>query len=108
MNTITSALTALFDRIPRRHSAENVKEINGIANDYESLLMDIEATNPFYETNIPSFFDELETARTLIKKSTDNKASKKMKDAFFDEASGTMKDSIEKLITLYGDGTRTS
>lgn len=108
MNTITSALTALFDRIPRRHSVENVKEINSIADDYESLLMNIEATNAFYEKNIPSFFDELETARTLIKKSTDNKASKKLKDEFFDEASGTMKDSIEKLITLYGDGTRTA
>lgn len=108
MNTTTSALSALFDRIPRRHSVENVKEINGIADDYENLLMKIEATNGFYEKNIPPFFDELENARTLIKKSTDNKASKKMKDELFDEASGTMKDSIEKLTALYGDGTRTA
>jgi hypothetical protein len=108
MNTTTAALTTLFDRIPRRHSVENVKEINGIANEYEDLLMAIEATNSFYEKSIPPYFDELETARALIKKSTDNKASKKMKDEFFDEASGTMKDSIEKLISLYGDGTKTA
>ena len=43
-----------------------------------------------------------------IKKSTDNKASKKMKDSLFDEGSGNLKDSIQKLMDIYGDGSRTS
>ena len=107
MNPTTSALTALFNRIPRRHSAENIKEINSIVAEYEDLLINIEAVNVFYEKSIPSFFDTLETVRATIKKSTDNKASKKTKDNYFDEASGTLKDSIQELIAFYADGSRT-
>ena len=44
-----SALTALFNRIPRRHSIENVKDIYGIVNEYEMILVNIEAINSFYE-----------------------------------------------------------
>lgn len=104
---VPSVLTALLNNIPRRHSLENVKEIYGMVTEYEDILMTIEATNHFYEKNISSFFDDLETVRAYIKKSTDNKASKKNKDIFFDNASGQFKDSIEALIILYGDGTRT-
>jgi hypothetical protein len=43
----------------------------------------------------------------LIKKSSDNKASKKMKDSYFDEASGNLKDTMEALTSFYADGTRT-
>jgi hypothetical protein len=107
MNSTTSALTALFNRIPRRHSAENLKEINSIATEYEDILINIEAINAFYEKNIPPFFDTLEEVRATIKKSADNKASKKTKDNFFDEASGTLKDSMQELITFYADGIRT-
>ena len=107
MNQTTTALTALFDRIPRRHSIENVKDINTIIVEYEALLKDIEATNTWYEKNTPVFFDELDTVRSTIKKSTDNKASKKNKDSYFDEASGILKDSMESLIDLYADGNKT-
>ena len=106
MDQVTSALTALFDRIPRRHTVENVKDINSILAEYENLLRDIEAVNDFYEKNTPVFFDELDAVRSTIKKSTDNKISKKSKDNFFDEASGKLKDSIQALIEVYADGSR--
>ena len=108
MNSTAAALTALFDRIPRRHSLENVKDINSIVTEYEELLMSIEAENPYYEENIPLFFDELDAVRTGIKKSTDNKASKKSKDIFFDEAAGALKDTVQALISLYADGNGTA
>jgi len=107
MNSTTAALNGLFDRIPRRHSADNVKEIYDIMNEYEDLLITIEAVNTFYEKKVPIFFEELETVRATVKKSNDNKASKKNKDNFFDEASGTLKDSIQALIQMYGDGSNT-
>ena len=108
MDTTATALQSLFNRIPRRHSLENVKDINSILTEYEDLLITIEGINPFYEKNIPVFFDELENVRAAIKKSTDNKASKKMKDSLFDEGSGNLKDSMQKLMDIYGDGSRTS
>ncbi len=104
MNSITAALNELFDRIPRRHSSENVVEIISIVTEYEDLLITIEAINAYYEKNIPPFFDELEIVRATIKKSTDNKASKKLKDNFFDDASGSLKDSMQALLVLYSDG----
>ena len=107
MNTTTAALTGLFNRIPRRHSAENIKEINSIAADYEDLLIKIEAVNAYYEKKIPVFFDDLEEVRAAIKKSADNKAAKKTKDIFFDEGSGKLKDSIQALIAVYDDGMKT-
>ncbi len=106
MNSTTAALTALFNRIPRRHTTDNVKDINGIVTEYEDLLISIEAVNDFYEKNIPAFFDDVEAVKAAIKKSIDNKASKKNKDVFFDEASGALKDSIQGLLALYADGKR--
>ena len=106
MNSTTAALTELFSQIPRRHSTDNVKDINSIIASYEELLKNIEAENEWYEKNIPVFFDELNTVRSTIKKSTDNKASKKNKDGFFDEASGNLKDSMQALIELYADGKK--
>ena len=108
MNSTTTALTALFNRIPRRHSIENVKEINSIVAEYETILINIEAINTFYEKTTPAFFDGLDTIRAAIKKSTDNKASKKNKDIFFDEASGLLKDSVEAMMAIYEDGNRTA
>ena len=87
---------------------ENVKEINDILAEYEDLLISIEAVNSFYEKNIPAFFDELEAVRVTIKKSTDNKASKKNKDSLFDEGSGNLKESMQELMELYADGKRTA
>jgi hypothetical protein len=108
MNTSTAALTALFNRIPRRHSLENIKDINSIVTEYENLLIKIEAENTYYEKNIPVFFDELDGVRATIKRSADNKASKKTKDSFFDEASGALKDSMQALMEVYADGSRTA
>jgi len=105
--TIKETLTALFDRIPRRHSTDNVKEINAIIAEYEDCLQSIEAINAFYEQNTPAFFDELDNIKATVKRSNDNKASKKLKDTLFDEASGLLKDTVQALITLYGDGNRT-
>jgi len=104
MNLTATALTALFNRIPRRHSLENVKDISSIVTEYETILINIEAINPFYEKNIPVFFEDLDTIRAAIKKSTDNKASKKNKDSFFDEASGVLKDSIQPVVRLSCQG----
>ena len=108
MNSTTTALNSLFNRIPRRHSADNIKDINGIVTEYEDLLITIEAVNSFYEKSIPPFFDEVENIKSFIKKSNDNKASKKTKDSFFDEASGALKDSMQALIEVYADGNRTA
>lgn len=107
MNSIKAALTILFNKIPRRHSIENIKDINSILTEYEDLLKVIESINSFHEKNTMVFFDDLDSVRKKIKKSTDNKASKKMKDNFFDEASGDLKDSMQVLIKLYADGNET-
>ncbi len=106
MKPSATVLTALFNRIPRRHSVENIKDINSIIAAYEDLLMSIEAVNQFYEKNIPPFFNDAETVKAAIKKSADNKISKKNKDDFFDEAAVGLKDSLEALIILYADGNR--
>jgi hypothetical protein len=108
MNTILKALQELFNKIPRRHSLENIKEIYSILTAYEDQLIAIEAVNDFYEKNIPVFFNDLEDVRAIIKKSTDNKASKKTKDNLFDEGSGQLKDSMQKLMDIYGDGNQTA
>jgi hypothetical protein len=104
MDNITSTLKDLYNRTPRRHNDENIKEINCIVTEYEDVLIAIEAINPYYEKQIPSFFDKLEEIKLMIKKSNDKKISKKSKDDYFDEAAGNLKDSIEKMIVVYGDG----
>lgn len=106
MNQTTAALTALFNRIPRRHTADNVKDISSIIAEYEDILKNIEAINAYYEKNTPVFFDQLDSVRSTLKKSTDNKASKKNKDNFFDEASGMLKDSMQALMKVYADGSK--
>ena len=78
-----------------------------MVDEYENILIKVEAVNPYYEKNIPLFFNDLDTIRATIKKSTDNKASKKNKDIFFDEASGLLKDSIQAMMNMYDDGNRT-
>jgi hypothetical protein len=101
MNTTTTSLNELFERIPRRHSPDNVKEMYNILDEYESLLQAIEAESPVLEKKVAPYFDSLEPIRALIKKSSDNKASKKIKDNFFDEASGSLKDSVQSVIDFY-------
>jgi hypothetical protein len=100
MNNISVQLNQLFERIPRRHSSDNVKEIYNILDEYEDMLREIE-TEPAYEKDIAQFFDELEPIRAIVKKSNDNKANKKTKDNLFDEASGNLKDTMEALKQFY-------
>jgi hypothetical protein len=100
MNPISQKLTDLFNRIPRRHTTDNVKDIYLILNDYETLLQEIEA-DPEFENQVSVFFEDIEPILNLVKKSTDNKASKKQKDEYFDEASGSLKDAIEALRKIY-------
>src|SRR6476620_9440074 len=99
MSTNNEQLQELFDRIPRRHTADNVKEIYGILDAYEDLLTTLEA-NARYEQLVAPFFASLDPIRTTLKKSNDNKASKKQKDDLFDEGSGMLKDSMKDLMGL--------
>ncbi|MCP9751236.1 hypothetical protein [Ferruginibacter sp. HRS2-29] len=107
MNSTSTQLDELFNKIPRRHTAENVKEIYSILDEYEELLQSIEAENDFYEKNIAEFFDALDPIRATVKRSSDNKNSKKTKDDLFDQASGDLKDTVQALIEFYEDGKRT-
>ena len=104
--SISNEITALYDRIPRRHTTDNVKDIYGIIEEYEDILIRIESINSFYEQNIGTYFDVATSAKAAIKKSTDNKASKKNKDSFFDEGSGILKENMQKLIGWFEDGKR--
>ena len=97
MNEIEVQIKQLFDRIPRRHTSDNVKEIYSILDAYEDLLKSMEEDNRYEQLVVP-FFEALDPMRATIKKSNDNKASKKSKDVLFDEASGALKDTIEELI----------
>lgn len=99
MNDIDVKLKELFDRIPRRHTPDNVKEIYTIVDAYEELLITLEA-DARYEKQVVQFFEALDPIRATIKKSNDNKASKKTKDALFDEASGALKDTIQEAMQL--------
>jgi hypothetical protein len=99
MNEIKEKIKELFDRIPRRHNTENVKEMYSILDTFEDLLKMMEADDR-YEKRVARFFETLDPIRATIKKSNDNKASKKTKDILFDEASGNLKDTIEELMQL--------
>jgi hypothetical protein len=103
MNEIKEHIKQLFDRIPRRHTSDNVKEMYSILDSYEDLLKDIEGDARFEKQVVP-FFEVLEPIRATIKKSNDNKASKKAKDMLFDEGSSALKDNIEALLQLIGPG----
>ena len=99
MNEIERKLRDLFHRIPRRHNAENVKEIYSILDAYENLLQTME-TDEHYAKEVGPFFEALDPIRATIKKSQGNKVSKKAKDVLFDEASGALKDAMEEAMKL--------
>ena len=86
MSEIGQNLTALFQRIPRRHTADNVNEIYSILDEYEDVLKTME-TDQRYEKHIAVLFESLDPIRATIKKSNDNKASKRAKEILFDQAS---------------------
>jgi hypothetical protein len=106
MNQYKEQLQDLYNRIPRRHTAENLQEINNIINDYEEILGKIESENSWFEKNTASFYPSLDLIRGNIKSSNSNKYAKKTKDGLFDEASGSLKDDILSLIAVYDAGTR--
>lgn len=99
MTETAQKLNDLYSRIPRRHTADNVKEIYAILDEYEDLLKEMEADSR-YEPIIAAYFDDLDPIKATIKKSNDNKASKKNKDVLFDEASGALKDAMDNLRNL--------
>ncbi|MEO5999078.1 MAG: hypothetical protein ABIN89_20050 [Chitinophagaceae bacterium] len=100
MEPYTSELEVLRNRIPRRHSPDNVKEMNNITDEYEQILRNVEAIDAEYEKHTANLFADLDPIRAKIKMSTSNKASKKMKDQLFDEASGSLKDSLQNLLEI--------
>lgn len=99
MNEIKEKIEQLFNRIPRRHTSDNVKEIYSILEEYEYVLKSMEA-DARYEKQVAPFFDVLDPIRATIKKSNDNKASKKAKDVLFDEGSGSLKDTMDELLKV--------
>lgn len=99
MNEIAQKLEELFRRIPRRHTADNVKEIYSILDAYEDVLKVME-TDARYEKDIAGLFEALDPIRATVKKSNDNKASKRVKDVLFDEASSQLKDTMEAAMKL--------
>jgi hypothetical protein len=99
MNENHEKLRDLFNRIPRRHTADNVKEIYNILDEYEDVLKDMEADER-YSASVTPLFDALDPIRATVKKSNDPKASKKGKDVLFDEASGALKDAVEEAMKL--------
>ncbi len=99
MNEIRQKLSELFQRIPRRHTADNVKEMYSILDTFEELLKTMEADER-YEKQVGRFFEAIDPIRATVKKSNDGKASKKAKDVLFDEASGALKDTVEETMQL--------
>lgn len=78
MNEFKEKINELFDRITRRHTTENVKEMYSILDAYEDLLKSMEEDDR-YEKQVAPFFEALDPIRATIKKSNDNKASKRQK-----------------------------
>ena len=99
MNEAHEKLQDLYNRIPRRHTADNLKEIYSILDEYEDVLKEMEA-NERYSEKVAPLFEPLDAIRATVKNSNSPKASKKGKDTLFDEASGTLKDEIEAAMKL--------
>ena len=100
MEKYHSELEQLRARIPRRHSAENVLEINNVLDEYEDILRKIEAIDEHHAQATAPLFDQLDEIRSKIKVSGSSKNSKKVKDSLFDEASGLLKDGVMELMGM--------
>lgn len=94
MNEAHEKLQDLYNRIPRRHTADNVKEIYSLLDEYEDVLKEMESDER-YGASVAPLFEPLESIRATVKASNSPKASKKAKDTLFDEASSALKDEIE-------------
>jgi len=106
MEQYGALLEDLYNSIPRRHTADNVTSINAIVENYADILGKIESINPWYEKNTAAFYPSLESIQNTIKMSGSNKHAKKAKDELFDAASGALKDDIQALIAVYGNGMK--
>jgi hypothetical protein len=100
MNELHEKLRDLFHRIPRRHTADNVKDIYSIIDAYEEVLLAMEADQRYAQQTVAGLFEGLDTIRATVKNSNSPKASKKAKDDLFDEASGALKDAVEEAMKL--------
>ncbi len=97
-------LQALYNRIPRRHSAENLVEMNAVLDEYANILGSIESLDAWYEKNTAPLYPSFESIQATIKNSNSSKHGKKAKDSLFDDASGQLKDDILQLIEIYSTG----
>ncbi len=100
MSDIQGRLKDLFNRIPRRHTSDNVKEIYNLLDEYEEVLQEMEENETYPREGIERLFETLDPIRSTVKKSNDGKASKKGKDDLFDDASVALKDSVEEAMQL--------
>ena len=100
MSDVGARLKELFNRIPRRHTADNVKEMYSLLDAYEELLQELEGDERYPKKEVEGLFGPLDPIRATVKKSNDGKASKKGKDDLFDEASVALKDSVEAAMSL--------
>ena len=57
MNETKDQIKQLFDRIPRRHTPDNVKEMYSLLDSYEDLLKNIEGDARFEDSSIVLRFD---------------------------------------------------
>ena len=91
MSSPFTVITALYTRIPRPHSPDNVKELYAILNSYEDTLQN---TGEKCSTRLigAAVFWGAGANTGQRKKSKDNRLLKKMNDSLFDEASGALKD----------------
>ena len=99
MHEAHEKLQDLYNRIPRRHTADNVKEIYNILDDYEDVLKSMESDERI-GAGVAPLFEPLDSIRATVKNSNSPKASKKVKDTLFDEASGALKDEIAAAMKL--------
>ena len=106
MEQYEALLKDLYDKVPRRHSAENVQAFNGILDDYAAILGKIESTNAWFEKSTAVFYPSLETVQHTIKTSNSNKHSKKAKDDLFAAAADSLKDDIQALMNVYAEGVK--
>jgi hypothetical protein len=100
MSDIKASLKDIFNRIPRRHTSDNVKEIYSLLDEYEAVLQEMEGDEAYPKVEVESLFETLDPIRASVKKSNDGKASKKGKDDLFDTASVALKDSVEEAMQL--------
>ena len=64
----------------------------------------LKSINSWYEAHTAILYPSLETVQQTVKMANSNKYAKKAKDDLFDQASGTLKDDIQTLITIYAEG----